>query len=348
MVKVFLGMLTALLTPWLVDAEVRWETNSLRLVYESQGRFYCYAPTVVADGEREWMWACRNEHDGVIRDEIYFFEGNTHLLSAGTSVLKGSVAPGAWDGFHICDPSVIVGDFRVAGAKFRYAMVFLGNNVDASANNEIGMAFANEPGGPWMPDGEPIVAHRQNGFWGVGQPSLTRTRDGQYLLFYTKGDPGTDGFVRNIDFRHANRPRVGREIRLSKVGLTRRDGNPDYWSNFDMVYDPVRDWFWAIRDQHPFGRPTRIAAALQVLSLPAKEIFKRNARWTVQGTITPQITGFPRNHNACIVRTCDGTLPDANSIRICFTTACAPETCGGKDPLWTYSIREIGGSIARE
>ena len=131
---------------------------------------------------------------------------------------------GAWDRRHVCDPSVIKGEFAYRGENYSYLMAYLGCYV-ADRDNEIGLAVSKSPAGPWVrveyaADPEKDVNHidglvsekdpwtRGNrafiafdasfeeyydsaaaqiaGAWGVGQPSLVSVdKKGKVLVFYT-------------------------------------------------------------------------------------------------------------------------------------------------------------------
>jgi hypothetical protein len=67
--------------------------------------------------------------------------------------------PGCWDSFHVCDPSIVAGAFRYNGRRYSWALFYLGNDVDASRHNQVGVAFANDPAGPWTRMARPIITH---------------------------------------------------------------------------------------------------------------------------------------------------------------------------------------------
>ena len=115
-------------------------------------------------------WFCRNATAWVIRDHIYHLKQNPVSLDAIELVL-GHSSGHIWDSFHICDPSIVGGTFRFGNRGFKHAVLYLGNNVDASVNNEIGIAFANNAAGEWVLRPELLVGYPQQGHWGVGQPS---------------------------------------------------------------------------------------------------------------------------------------------------------------------------------
>lgn len=326
---------------------VRWTPQSLRQVYDPPEGFYCYAASVVEDGGVEHFWACHNEQPTIIRDHIRYFQRLSEKLVPGPFVLLPA-APRAWDCFHVCDPVVVKGEFKFAGLMFRYAMFYLGNDVDASRNNQIGVAFSSALTGPWKRFDEPIVAYPRAGTWGVGQPSVTSIDGkGRLLLFYTKDERGCGGFRRELDLSDMSNLSVGPEMPISNQGLARSDGKPDDLSNFDVVYDPTRDRFFAVREQwpHPESHPDYISDRLQIVSIAGANIWRGGGSWRAEAVISPELTRLDRNHNAGIVRTVYGTLPNPNRLRVVFTSSnIAPDPRAHRS-LWTYALHEIVGEI---
>ena len=113
---------------------IDWDTSSLALAYAPAAGFYSYAPSVVRDGSTEYIWSCHNDQYRVVQDHIYLTKIVHGSVVESRSVLHASPAS-AWDSFHTCDPSVVAGSFRYAGTRYRYAMFYLGNDLDASAHN---------------------------------------------------------------------------------------------------------------------------------------------------------------------------------------------------------------------
>lgn len=343
-------LLTLSLSAAAPEAGVDWTDESLAPVYDPGAGFYSYAPSVVRDGDFERYWSCHNRKPEVVRDFIYYFERRDGRLSSSYPVL-GPGPEGAWDSFHVCDPAVIEGEFRFQGEDYHYAMFYLGNNVDASWDNQIGVAFSNEIDGKWTRHPEPIVPFPPQGSWGVGQPAVaTLDRKGRVLLFYTQGHEGTASFCREIDLSDMERPVVGPAVQVTNEGLTRLDGSPDYLNNFSIAYDPTRDRFFAVRGQRPYDSeaPSYISPRLQIISIESRHIRDGTGAWRVEGLLTPELTSHARNHNAGIERTLFGELPDPNRLRVVFTTACAAGDCEGQRPLWTYALWQIEAKLAPE
>lgn len=330
-----------------MDTERGWQIIDINEIYNPAGQFYAYAPSVMLDGEIERIWTCHNAVEGQIKDHIYYTELVEDTVVVSRPVLAAGPA-GAWDSYHVCDPSVIAGEFRYQDQAYTYALFYLGNDVDASLHNQIGVAFANDPAtDSWVKYPFPIIAYdgRQ---WGVGQPSAISLGGGRVLLFYTKGHDATITFRQVLDLSNMDSGPLyeGETLSLPNLGLTGRNDRSDTLNNIDVVFAPQQDRFYAIREQHPYPRdyPNYIGQSLQLVSLPAERIWQGGGRWTVEGEIAPEITGLPRNHNGGIVRTPQGTLPEPTVLRVVFASSCAasPECIQAE---WTYDLWEATGLL---
>lgn len=331
-------------------ADVVWDPASLQELYAPSGQaqggeFYAYAPSVISDGADTDLWTCHNTQSGVIRDSIQYTRFTSGSMVTDQPVLSGSGS--GWDSFHNCDPSVLRVNVAFGANTYTYAMFYLGNDLDASAHNQVGVAFANSLAGPWTRDPAPLIAFagRETSQWGAGQPSATTIdpNAGTVLLFWTEGYASTTTYRAEVDFSNPAGPVVGTKIPVTTTGLTGTDGSPDWLNNADLAYDPSRDLFWAIREQHPYPAddPDYLSTSVQLVSIPGSSIWNGGGTWTVQGAITPAISGFARNDNAGLVRTAYGTLADENSISVVFTTSCG----GCANSLWTYALWQLSAPI---
>lgn len=345
MAAVALAVLPATVRADTVD---RWEPGPPTLVDDPPGRMYTYAPSVIREGSTLHVWSCHNADDGVVRDHVYHTVRENGRTVSSTSVL-GPDAAGTWDSFHICDPSVVAGRFDYDGVRYRYAMFFLGNNVNASANNQIGVAFANEIDGPWTRYPDPVVTYPPSGAWGVGQPSsVSADMRGRVMLFYTHGAPdGTYGLWQRMDLSDMAHPDLGTPQRVPVAGLTRTDGRQDVLNDFDAAYDPASDRYYIVRDQHPNppDNPRYISGSVQVASIAASDLENGTGSWRVEGEVSPDVTGFPRNHDAGLVRSKYGRLPDHATLSVVFASSCAGSGCGTTAPLWTYDLWQVTGRL---
>lgn len=324
-----------------------WQPTTVEIVYDPVGDFYAYAPSVIVEGDIEHIWTCHNAVDGHIKDSIYYTRRENGAVIESRPILAADNAS-AWDSYHVCDPSVIAGDFAFGGNTYAYALFYLGNNVDASAQNQIGVAFAHElAADQWVKYPEPVVAY-DGKQWGVGQPSAVSLGGGRVLLVYTKGHDGTITYRQEFDLSDldtgvvaTNEPRS-----LTNLGLTGRNGRSDYLNNIDIAYDPAQERFFAVREQHPYPTtyPTYIGASLQLVSIPAERIFNGGGQWTVEGVIDASVTGLARNHNAGITRAADGTLADPTRLRVVFADSCG-EASDCQTAEWTYDLWAVTGHL---
>jgi len=323
-------------------ATISWDAASQTEIYVPPAGEYSYAPSVIDVGSTRYVWTCHNAQSRVIRDHIYLEKFEHGRLVSDESVLQATA--GSWDSFHTCDPSVVKGKFRYNGARYRWAMFYLGNDLDASAHNQIGVAFATSPDGPWVKHPTPIVGFDSSAQWGVGQPSAISTGAGAVTLFYTQGDTSTRAYWRALDFSDPNAPAIGPARLVPIAGLAGTDGSADYLNNYDIAFDRARQSFVAVREQHPYptDNPWWIGSSVDVDMISAAGLFSGKGSWHSLNTITPTMTGLGRNHNAGLLRTAAGTLPIAKSATVVFTSSCAGPTC---DSLFNYDLWEITGRI---
>lgn len=335
------------LPPAGAQAAVLWNESSLAEVYNPSGDRYAYAPSVIQDGDTAHMWTCHNDADGVIKDHIYYTRITDGIVAESHSVLQAGLA-GTWDSYHVCDPSVIAGEFQWNGATYSYAMFYLGNDVDASYHNQIGVAFATSPGGPWTKYPDPIIAYPNDGYWGVGQPAATSIDgQGRLLLFFTQGDPSaTGGYRIELDLHDMASPMIGAKVAVTSNGLLDSAGNPDWLNNYDIAYNPANDRFVMVRELHPYpaSHPNYISTAIQVASIEGAAIWGGGGQWKVEGTLGSAITGFARNHNPGLLRTAHGTLPHADAVTVYFTDSEAGDGLSGP-PEYTYDIWRIDAEL---
>ncbi|SFS87719.1 RICIN domain-containing protein [Paenibacillus sp. BC26] len=329
-------------------AAVTWNASTLQSVDDPSGNIYTYAPSVVVDGNTEHIYTCHNKVSGSVHDSIYYTKRVNGTVVESKEVLV-SGPNGAWDDFHLCDPSVVAGKFNYNGTLYNYAMFYLGNNDDCSCNNQIGVAFSNDlSANSWVKYPNAIVQHPTDGTWGLGQPAATSVDgNGRVLLFYTGEEPQANNdwgaWRRDINLNNLSAPSIGAPVKLTTSGLNGTDGAADYLNNFDVAYDGARDRFFIIREMHPYpaSDPNFIGDSLEVASIPAANIWSGGGTWQREAVISPSLTGFARNHNGGIARNAWGVLPSSTSFKAVFTDSCA--NCGNS--LWSYDLWSITGSL---
>lgn len=335
---------------------LRWDRASVREIYQPPDRFYSYAPSVVRDKNTTWVWSCHNAIANQVKDHIYLTKIVDGSVVEDRSVLEASPAP-AWDSFHTCDPSVVKGHFHYRQDAYSYALFYLGNDLDASAHNQIGVAFAKSPEGPWVKYPRPIVSFDRTDQWGVGQPSAVQfgRSQGKVLLFYTRGDTSTRAYVSKVDLSNPIRVKVREPTLVPTDGLTGWDGSPDWLNGFDAAYDQSRHEFHVVREQHPYpiDNPWWIGPSVQVDAMDTSSLLAGRGTWQVEGNVDKALTGLDRNHNAGLVRDWYGNLLKPNALDVVFTSSCSSlptvydqdwsqATC---DSLYSYHLWEVDGVL---
>ncbi|WP_236808775.1 beta-xylosidase [Amycolatopsis albispora] len=152
------------------------------------GAPYNYGPAVMQDGDRVRMWWCsqypaaRPPGDDILHAESAGIAGPFTGPGGGPAQAVLSGNPGAFDGVHTCDPSVL----KVDGVYYLY---YTGAAGDHALGNSIGMATSPD-GINWTRanGGNPILnpardTARENTY-GAGQPAVVFL-DGWFYLMFT-------------------------------------------------------------------------------------------------------------------------------------------------------------------
>ncbi len=311
------------------------------LLFDDAGNRYNYAPCSMLIGSAMHIWYCRNRRSGEILDYIYL----RRLGSGITGPPLPMLAPGPadWDHVHVCDPCIIRGRYRHAGTVYTWAMFYLGCDRHDNNHNQVGVAFAKHPAGPYIKwPGNPIIPFTGTDSWGTGQPSgFSLDGKGRLLLSYSLGTPDGSGVMCRIcDLSDMDRPVIGPEVPVHTHGLTNRDGAVcTAVTNADLIYDPARKRVYMVYDRLPKDpeEPAFIVSELQTAALPFGDLTQSSGTWHVTGNITPDHTGWARNHNATLVRTPEGWHPEPGRLRVHGTRSLLASfpAC-----LWTYRLYE--------
>lgn len=322
--------------------------------FSGQNR-YSYCPSIVDNGDgTTHVYFCGTQSN-IFVDNIYHIQE----LADGTRTKEKSVLQPSldWDSRHDCDPSVVEGDFMMDGVQYRYAMFFLSNPMEFYYN-EIGVAFSNDlAADSWVKYPYQVVKKTwtenadqywsaTNKSWGVGQPSaFSLDKKGKVLLTYTKGDiAGTGLMWRELDMSDMNNLVVGPAHDMVSKGWYMKDENtPDYGSNSDFAVNLEEDRIVMVRPVHPFDSeyPAFIASMVEVMWMPFSRFLQGEGKWTAMYRIGGKDSGFPRNHNAGIMRDSFGHIKNWDTPTIYFTVSkIAPEVEAsyGKHAEWTYNI----------
>ncbi len=331
--------------------------------------FYNYCPTAILEGNVMHVWYCSNKVSGNVTDYIAYRKGVLNENGKWKFVDKELVlehgADGAWDSRHVCDPTVIKGKFAMKGEEYSYLMAFLGCKTSNNTYNEVGIAVAKSPEGPWIKaDLNPIANYYESELfvsstWGFGQPSLVSVNGaGRVLLFYASGAMKTQTIIEEWDLSNIDNAKLIRSNSLQERGVVNASGQNDCINNADFAYDPIRGRLYCIKED--FGYPTNggvnwIAGSNTVMYIETSasfdELFSNESyTWSVCAKLT-EGTGHARNHNACIVKNATGNLINPYKIPVLYTAAelatSYPDwNLGGQWPsLHTYRIHGINFDV---
>ncbi len=291
---------------------------------------YTYAPSPVElkDGT-QLVFFCQNENPFTVIDSIFLAEGKTppggKQLRWKRPKLVLSPPKRGWDNVHICDPDVRMLAGVYNGKSFSWVMTYLGVAQKDCNNNEIGLAFAKTPAGPWTKfDANPIVKAPDPAYWGAGQTSSIVTGEASMDMYYTKATAqGSRVYRRSVDFQKDGTVKIGEEAMIP--GL-RRNASVARSEKFYYAAMPL--------EGHAPGTEPPVSKSLALVRIPASEdITNPSARWEEIGQITPQDTNSPRNHNAGLLTDPRGWIKDDNTITVYFSVGKE-----GDGWLWTYTL----------
>lgn len=148
---------------------------------------YNYGPAALRDGAQYRLWWCSQlPGAGPPGDDILYASSSSpsgpYGVPGAAAAAVFSGRPGAFDGMHTCDPSVL----KTSG---RYYLYYTGASGDHAHGNAIGVA-SSQDGLTWQREsgGNPIVlpSHEVNraNVYGAGQPSAVYL-DGWFYLMFT-------------------------------------------------------------------------------------------------------------------------------------------------------------------
>lgn len=317
---------------------------------------YSYCPSVVkeTDGTTH-VYFCGTQNM-IMVDNIYHIRINPDGTQTPAKIVLTPGPSGSWDDHHTCDPSVVGGKFRMNGTDYRYALFFL-SNMYGVYYNEIGVAFSNDlEADSWVKYSEQIVKKTWDyegdellsgggKSWGVGQPSAISTDKASHvLLTYTIGDmSGTRLVWAQLDMSNMDNFRTVAPTKMVTAGILDLNGNSMLVNNADFAVDATGNMIVMVRPLRPGpgDYPTHVEPAQEVDYMPYSDFLQSKGKWTQLFRITPEITQYPRNHNAAVERNVYGELPDYKTPAIYYTVSkAAPDVApqGTQFAEWTYHI----------
>ena len=332
----FLGVLP-------VHPQVAFDPSSVRQLYSGGSGFYSYAPSIIERDGKEYIFTCHNHDPYLIRDDIFLTVEFQGRMIEDRSVISHSLF--GWDSFHNCDPSVLETSITFNKTHYGWVMFYLGNDVDRSARNQIGIALAENIEGPWVKLAQPIIPYSDGDSWGVGQPTaLPIGQSGKFLLIYSEHSHGYAGLRETtVDLHDLNHIAIDMPKVVSSS--TKRGDTTVPINNIDMALDPSGQFVYAIADESPYPKtnPHYITDRLALVRMEWNSLLDGTGTWHLEAEITPPLTRLARNHNAGIVRTPQGTILPGKNLTVVFASSCADEGAKHCDerPEWTYTLWQI-------
>lgn len=283
------------------DIEMAGFTDIKGQIFSLTGEYYVYAPSVIKEGDIYHVFYCSNAHAGKIKDSIYYRRcvrtTNGFAYSKPVAVLS---AGEGWDSMHVCDPSVTAGNFIYQHHSYKYLMAYLGCSSTDNQDNKIGFALSNDCVN-WVKVENFCIAEefdeQSDVFqWGVGQPSVL-TADGKLFLFYTSGSA-------DITCEKIKIYEDGNFDQLRESGnFTINNMIGDFISNADYAWNGSQ--LVMICDRHPFSEGTLsdISDSSDIYTADIATYEDLAAcEWKHVASIDADVTGFDKNHNACLVK----------------------------------------------
>ena len=300
-------------------------------IFPVTGDYYVYAPSVIKEGNRYNVFYCSNADAGEIKDSIYYRQcvntGNGFVYSESVQVLS---AGKGWDSMHVCDPSVTRGDFVYQNNSYKYLMAYLGCSSKDNQDNKIGFALSNNCEN-WVKVENLCIAEefdaQSDAFqWGVGQPSVLMM-DGRLLLFYTSGSANLTCEKIKV-YESGNFDQLREEATLV---INNMQG--DFISNADYAWNGSQ--LLMVCDRHPFSDGTlkdvSDASDIYVTDLSSYEdLF--DCEWKYVEAIDSDVTGYDKNHNACLVKDWSGNYQSEAVVTV------ATQKKRYLKSLWTYTL----------
>lgn len=291
---------------------------------------YDYAPSFIRDSYGIiYGFLCENRDAFQIVDHVYLYKGiptkDGYVWQPATHIIEPSEQ--GWDNCHICDPDVREFHTTWKGESYDWIMTYLGVDQWDCNHNQIGLAVSKCIEGPYIKfDGNPIVPYEGRDKWGTGQSTSVVLNDSTIVLYYHSSASRTGYARRFIVMNDLDNIKVGEEEPLPYL-----TGNSYPMYSEDRIYmvSEMRDESYDSSDI-----PTWVGNVCRVAWIPIDGDFcAEEDPWNVIGTVTEELSGFPRNHNPGFLTDTRGYMPDDDRIVVYFTPAVM-----GADWLWSYDL----------
>lgn len=231
---------------------------------------------------------------------------------------------------HMCDPTIVEGNFSFEGSKYRYALYYDSDPDHSSRNTRIGVAFSNnisaDPAKPtkWKFAKTPIICELGNlkNTYGAGTTSaLIDPQDkskvqliytdtsitGNFDIFIAESNNGYDfGWNSNCQYTKANRPKPINTNNLQLPGG-------------DYAYDANNQWYYIVsgdpknirntqKDGIPGGSVNELFQYIIARIKPEALTDPEKGGWQILGYLSSDNTKSYLNFNPAIERTGPGYL----------------------------------------
>lgn len=294
---------------------------------------YDYAPSMYQEGNVQKFWWCGlGTVPGTTfnTDVIYYrsYNFDTSQWSAITMVLWPS--SGRWDGYYVCDPSVIRGKFYNPedGQTYSHAMYYTATDRSDGANNKIGLALSND-GIAWIKYSLPVISPQTfpASTYGAGQAATYNTDGGSRLYVFHTDDSTSYGTRMWARF-------TADGLSFDPPVLLSNEGAP-LNANSDFAYDWNSQNFYAA-----IGLPGRTGdretLGFVLAKMPATDFLKGSGVWKKLGTVNTNLTGNYLNHSPGLLRDMYGNVtPWLPAIEAYFAKGTNdPETWELTEVIW--------------
>ncbi|TWV13203.1 sugar-binding protein [Bacteroidaceae bacterium HV4-6-C5C] len=336
-----------------------WSITKPEFVFGFNGESkYSYCPSALEqkDGTVH-LFFCGNPQNLIMVDNIFHIKINPDgSQTVPKSVLQPGIS-GSWDDHHTCDPSVIEGSFTWNNITYKYALFYL-SNMYGVYYNEIGVAFSNDLNAEswvkypkqivkktWTTEGDQEIGGSGKS-WGVGQPSVVSLDGkGKLLLTYTIGDIGGTRIAwSEADFSNMDNYTITTPQTIVQTGLKAIDNQSrDYTCNSEFAINKDADKIVMIRPVQPMPNtyPNYLNTSLEIDYMNLSDFMNQRGYWMPIYRVTPDDTGYPRNHNATLLRDNFGSLENWKEPTFYFAVSkAAPDVqpSGTNHAEWTYHI----------
>lgn len=168
--------------------------DGVPLCFDDGTSYYSVSPAFIQEGNKLYAYYTSNatakKRDTSIILRIGTMGENGWEFGERQVVL--SPTENSWDAGSVSDADITKGEFKYKNATYNYLMVYQGCKDKSERNQQIGIALANAPEGPFVKVEKPIIKYdeRVSGYaWGVGQPSIiSEDQKGKVRLYYSVGE----------------------------------------------------------------------------------------------------------------------------------------------------------------